>query len=181
MSLLSRLRMALLISLSAILLVWTVGCGNGSTAADEANESETNTNTQAGELTDLDRDFHQAILDQDEETALRLLEEGASPHTPTDQGLTPLHLAARSGLLEVVIQLVLAGVELDPVVSLGMTPLQWAIRAESVEVTQFLIESGADINHVADNRMTALDLARFAEHEELIALLEEHNAVSGLN
>ncbi len=178
---LSRLRIALLVGLFSVLLVSAAGCGNGSTTADEVDQTGAEANAQTQTQAELDREFHQAIIDQDEEIALRLLDEGASPDTPTEQGVSPLHLAARSGLLEVVIQLVLAGVEIDPVVAPDMTPLHWAIRAESVEVTQFLIESGADINHQAGNRMTALDLARGAEHEELIALLEAHGAVSGLN
>ena len=55
-----------------------------------------------------------------------------------------LHLAARSGDLEGVRQLIESGIPIDVTGKFGVTALQLAAKSNQVEVTRYLLEQGAD-------------------------------------
>jgi len=169
----------LTVLLSALLLV---GCQE--ITGEDVNSPENNTEAAEPErepLTARDEAFHRAMNDRDEEVALQLLEEGASPFRPDDNGVTPLHMAARAGLLEVAIELVIAGADLEAKVRPGLTPLHWAVRSQSLGIIQFLVESGADINAETDSGATPLDLAIVIGNEEMLDYLVENGGVANRN
>ena len=154
---------------------------NGNSPENQSSDRAESGEPEREALTARDEAFHRAMNDRDEEVALHLLEEGASPFRPDDRGVTPLHMAARAGLLEVAVELVIAGAELEARVQPGLTPLHWAVRSQSLGIVQFLVESGADINAETDSGATPLDLAIVIGNEELLDYLVENGGVANRN
>ncbi len=72
-----------------------------------------------------------------------LLAGGATPGAQDASGHTPLHLAARAGLLQVVVLLVRRGAEVDPVDRFGTRPVQLAHTAGHDAVVRYLLGAGA--------------------------------------
>ena len=64
---------------------------------------------------------------------------------PAPGGLTPLHFAARDGLLDTAQLLVAAGASLNTPDPNGMTPLMMAITNGQIPVAQLLVDKGADV------------------------------------
>ncbi len=75
-----------------------------------------------------------------------LIECGAdiSPHGM--HGETPLHLALRSGYVEVADVLIERGADVSAQGLSGETPLHLALRLGHVEVAHLLVERGADVS-----------------------------------
>ncbi|MPC10900.1 Ankyrin-2 [Portunus trituberculatus] len=88
-----------------------------------------------------------------------LLAAGADVDGRTDLGNSPLHLAARGGYGEAIVQLVHSGAFVDAINRSGVTPLQMALAHGHVEVAQTLLRFNADMflqNKVGE---TAYDVA----------------------
>lgn len=101
-----------------------------------------------------------------------LLRLGASVHVRTDEGDTPLILAAVQGSCEVLNRLVDAGADLDAQNGHGLTALMEAAFWGNVEVARILVERGADV-HVRDRQgRTALDWAVQEDRQEIVGLLD---------
>ncbi|CAE7940589.1 ANKRD17 [Symbiodinium necroappetens] len=83
---------------------------------------------------------------------------------------TPLCNAARTGRVEMVRLLLLAGAALERR-SLGSTPLTLAASAGHVEIVRLLIIAGAALDRVDRWRYTALNRARQRNHHEVTRLL----------
>ena len=64
-------------------------------------------------------------------------------HTSDKAGTTPLHIACRSGQVEIAGLLIDAGSDLDTPDKQGMTPLREAIRSMHTETVKLLLEHGA--------------------------------------
>ncbi|XP_059221193.1 serine/threonine-protein phosphatase 6 regulatory ankyrin repeat subunit A isoform X1 [Stomoxys calcitrans] len=127
--------------------------------------------------------------------ALMLLKSGASPNLTTDDGLTPVHVAARHGNLATLMQLLED--DGDPLYksNTGETPLHMACRSCHPEIVRHLIEMckekhGPDkatnyINSVNDDGATALhytcqitkEEVKIPESDkEIVSLLLENGA-----
>ncbi len=120
---------------------------------------------------------------RDEETARLLLAYGADPTLCSAQGDTPLHQAARAGLLEPARVLIERGAKVNQKDDYGQTPLHCAAEnacgAESCRLAALLLEHGADVNARATYRdpgRTALECAVLGGQTELVRLLLEHGA-----
>ena len=61
------------------------------------------------------------------------------------EGWTPMHYAAKSGALKIVLALISRGAGVDPPDNNQRTPLMIAIENKQVAVAKSLIELGADI------------------------------------
>ncbi len=70
-----------------------------------------------------------------------ILEAEGDPSPQTENGLTPLHLAAEPGMVEA---LVAAGAEIDARNDLGRTPLHQAAGYRDANVVEALLDAGAD-------------------------------------
>ena len=83
-------------------------------------------------------------------TVKTLIEAGANLHQKTKDsiGLTPIHLAAQSGKIEIVRFLVRSGAEVDAKDNLGKTPLKYATSNcddHQNPVVDFLLSKGAQM------------------------------------
>jgi ankyrin repeat protein len=89
----------------------------------------------------------------------------------SEQGLTPLHLAARRGHLEVVELLLDRGAGLEETDARGFTPLLYAAASGNLDLVRFLVDLGAAVDIVAPqprireadartNRATTVDESR---------------------
>jgi ankyrin repeat protein len=101
-----------------------------------------------------------------------LLRLGAPVHIRTDEGDTPLILAAVQGSCAVVNQLIDAGADLDAHNGHGLTALMEAAFWGNIEVAKILVERGADIHAKDHQGHTALDWAVHEDRREIVGLLE---------
>mmetsp|Transcript_1870 Transcript_1870/g.2973 ORF Transcript_1870/g.2973 Transcript_1870/m.2973 type:complete len:419 (+) Transcript_1870:111-1367(+) len=78
-----------------------------------------------------------------------LLDRGSEVEAATEEGFTPLHLAAHSGSIEVVSILVVRKVNINAQTFFEKnTPLHIAVQEGWRAVSQYLIDMGADVNIV---------------------------------
>ena len=91
----------------------------------------------------------------------------------SDDGITPLMLAAEQGELEVVLYLLEQGAEYDAQDLVGLSPLLYAVREGYVAVVKALLEKGADINLADDNDYTPFMLAEDELIKGLLILYAE--------
>ncbi|HBY06018.1 MAG: hypothetical protein UV38_C0002G0230 [candidate division TM6 bacterium GW2011_GWE2_42_60] len=133
--------------------------------------------------------FHQFIeaCDTETEESLKMIAQflTIAPDLATTKdkgGHTPLHYAARNGLLETTKLLVQNGVKIDAFTrpdlrfSAGYTPLHFASENGREDVITFLIEKGAQVNERTANNETPLHLATNSNHRESASLLIKNGA-----
>ena len=72
-----------------------------------------------------------------------LKEQGAEVNVKTDNGRTPMHLAAEGGHLDVMQWLNAEGLEINVKDNGGNTPLTLAIESGRTQVIEWLRENGA--------------------------------------
>ena len=90
--------------------------------------------------------LHQAALYTSNPTIVRLLlQAGADPNAPNDEGMSPLHAGARNSNPMVVTHLLNAGADLNAGDNYGYTPLHHAAaQSGSGRVAKVLLDRGAD-------------------------------------
>ena len=66
--------------------------------------------------------------------------------TSLQSGLTPLHVAAFMGCMNIVIYLIQHGATPDVPTIRGETPLHLAARANQADIIRILLRNGADVN-----------------------------------
>ena len=96
----------------------------------------------------------------------------------SEDGFTPLHLAAFFGQLASVRWLVDEGADVNAASrnDMGVQPLHSAAAAQSIDVCNLLLERGADPNARQASGDTPLGAARHSGNDELERLLREHGA-----
>jgi len=96
----------------------------------------------------------------------------------TDDGYTPLHLAAFFGTAETVAALLRAGADPASVASnaTAVTPLHSAVAQRSVEIARLLLEAGADLDAQQSGGYTALHAAARHGAVDLVRVLVEFGA-----
>ena len=118
--------------------------------------------------------LHIAIENGHSEMANLLIRAGANLNS-TDQSLTPLHLAGRHGIPELIMPLIDAGADRDAQAHDGSTSLHEAAISSHLTVVDLLLESGAVIK--ADNEGgTPLHHAAFKGSLEIATRLLERGA-----
>jgi ankyrin repeat protein len=116
-------------------------------------------------------------------TAQLLLKRGANVNTRRHDRSTPLNVASRFGMFEIVRLLIDHGAEVDAADHFGKTPLYQVSRANyepqednRVRVAQLLLNHGADVNAMDKSGVTPLALVSRNERSQLAELLLEHAA-----
>ncbi|KAJ2990251.1 hypothetical protein NUW58_g3045 [Xylaria curta] len=104
-----------------------------------------------------------------------LLEHGADVNFKSQDGVTPLHIAASQGNLELLKLLVKGvGVNVDVFDSNNNTPLSLACKSE--DLVRVLLEAGANPNAEMRPGYPALPIAVSLGTEEVVRLLVQHGA-----
>ncbi|KAJ6681257.1 hypothetical protein OIU74_019687 [Salix koriyanagi] len=98
------------------------------------------------------------------------LRMGANPNAATDEGLTPLHFAAKSGLKKLLLLLIMKGAKVDAKANSG-TPLQWAASHGQKKAVEILLDKHADPNMVFDFVHSPLMASILASSFECVKLL----------
>lgn len=126
-----------------------------------------------------------AIMNNDREQILRLIEEGASVDDVED-GMSELMFAIEHERFESVKALVDGGANVNVQTSEGATALHWAIDiscdatiqkkrklgTEPTDTVEFLLERGANLDLRDHRGQTPLDLARRYGSKKIVAILE---------
>ena len=110
--------------------------------------------------------LHTAIDNGHSEMASMLLRAGTTLNSAND-GSTPLHLAARFGIPELIIPLIQAGADRDAQSHVGSTPLHHAARHKHPKVVDLLLDCGAVFKADSEG-WTPLHNAAFAGSLEII-------------
>ncbi|KAJ6736199.1 hypothetical protein OIU85_018406 [Salix viminalis] len=114
--------------------------------------------------------LHYSISTDRYQTAVHLLDNGANPNAATDEGLTPLHFAAKSGLKKLLLLLIMKGAKVDAKANSG-TPLQWAASHGQKKAVEILLDKHADPNMVFDFVHSPLMASILASSFECVKLL----------
>jgi len=97
-------------------------------------------------------------------------------NTPNLKGLTALHISCREGNIEVVIELLKKGANIEATTKKRNTPLHVASLGGKLEIVRLLLEHGAEVNKQAENEMTPLYMAAQENHIDVAKELLYHSA-----
>ncbi len=109
--------------------------------------------------------LHQAVFWNDFYKVDKLLDQGYTVAHETEDGQTPLHIAAECNQLGMCVFLLKNGAEIDALDNFGGSPLHAAAACQTqLRVIKFLIRHGAN-PHLRDSAgLTPLDVARKYQH-----------------
>lgn len=110
-----------------------------------------------------------------------LTEKGVDVHTADKDGITPLHLAAKNGQIEMVKFLIKRGANVNAQSAVNkLTPLHCAaVRKNNKEIIEILIKKGANVNALDESKNTPLHSASAEGHnscQEVIKTLIKNGA-----
>jgi len=94
-------------------------------------------------------------------------------NAPNNNGITPLHRAARIGHTKVILALIAAGAEVNARDNNGITPLHRAAFYGHTKVIEALIAAGAKVNAQDNLGDTPLNWAARNGHAEIVSLLRD--------
>lgn len=116
--------------------------------------------------------LHQAVFKNDFSEVEKLLAQGFHLTDETDDGQTPLHIAAECGLAEMCKILLEQGAQIDALDNFGGTALHAAAACQKkVDVIRVLVEHGSNIQIKDLAGMTPLELAEKYKHFKIAAYL----------
>jgi cytohesin len=116
-----------------------------------------------------------AVKENNVELIEILLNKGADPNTPTQNGMTPLELAIRNGNADVVQLLIDFGADPQQEGQRSrMTPLHKAVAGGSTDVIDVLLANGADPFAVDLEGTSPVDLAREMGRDDIADRLETY-------
>ena len=95
---------------------------------------------------------------------------------PDTQSQTVLHVASKSGSLEIVDLLVKHEADVNAYDSYGFTPLHLAAMYGNIQIVRKLVETNADVNLKVDGK-DAADLARMNEETEIEEYLKQKGSL----
>jgi len=125
--------------------------------------------------------FEASALGALEQVIERCEEDAAAPQALSDDGWTPLHLAAFFGSNETVKELLRrhAPIDAHSANAMRVTALQSACAGDHTLVVATLVAKNADVNAEQEGGFRALDTAYDNGNAEIIELLESVGALRG--
>ena len=124
-------------------------------------------------------DIHTAIQEDDIARVKEILKSNPDAiNEPADNQFheLPIHMAAKTGNLEILRILIEAGTPVDAGDCDNSTALGIAGMRKHTEMVTFLLEQGANVNHRDRKADTPLSFASYAGNEEVIQLLLDAGA-----
>lgn len=119
--------------------------------------------------------LHQAVFYNDFETVDRLLDKGYTVAHETDDGQTPLHIAAECNQPAMCYFLLQNGAEINAPDNFGGSPLHAAAACQDrTRVINLLLRHGANPLQRDREGLTALDVARKFNHRAVMRCLLQH-------
>ena len=95
-----------------------------------------------------------------------------------NEQLPPLHMAAQTGLLVEVKQLIIGGHDVNQRdEKYGFTPLHQAVFFGHQDIVEYLIAHGADVDAKNSAGSSPLYLAKGKGHQSIVELLTQHGAM----
>lgn len=140
--------------------------------ADNASEDESGDEPQGPVLQSFPfiPELYQCIIDNDYDSFIEALHNGADVHQRTISGQTLFHIAAIHNRTDFIVDLVRAGASIDAQDSFGKTPLFWAALRGNILMIKLLVHYQADPRKPDRNNVTPYDVAnypcRLAMYEE---------------
>ena len=128
--------------------------------------------------------LHQAVKQKSVRLAQILLENGADPNRSRFIG-TPLHLAAKQGLPDMIRTLIQYGADVDAGKETGNTPLKYALgagnypRYQNPEAVKVLLGAGAKVSAMGKHASWLLENASAEGDAEIVAMLLEAGTSPG--
>lgn len=112
-----------------------------------------------------------ALYEDERETFLQLLKNGADVNAKTQNGFTALIIAAGRGDSDAVVELVRRGADLNAKTYEGETALLQAVQKCEPEIVKVLIDAKADVNVRHRNGRTILSLAESCPSDERVDII----------
>ncbi|KKQ48512.1 MAG: hypothetical protein US69_C0020G0008 [candidate division TM6 bacterium GW2011_GWF2_38_10] len=122
--------------------------------------------------------LHLAVLNNNIELVLLLLQNRVLVNIPNILGQTPLHIAAQYGCYEIVKALINAHAFINAKDNDASMPLHYAAYNGDFNTIQFLVMSGASIHHKNNYRVTALDVAKEHDFKEVAHFLRHYEKIT---
>ncbi len=122
-------------------------------------------------------EIHHAVIKGDLSEVKYLLQK--NPHAlnaVTEMGLSPLHLAAELGYLDIVKLLIEKGASVNAYDVKNMTPLHWASLYGHTKVLEYLLANKANIKSRDKCNRTPLHLAAGSDNIKTVMFLVESGA-----
>jgi ankyrin repeat protein len=126
--------------------------------------------------------IHEAALNGQISTVVRILESGIDPDTADEDGRTPLMYAAYNGHAETIKKLIEKGASVNVNDPYGRTPLMMAASGPYPEAVKILLDNSADPN-IADRQehFTALMFAAPEGQLDVVRILLAYRADPSLS
>jgi len=122
-------------------------------------------------------DLPTAALQDELESARKLIAAGANVKAVDRYGVTPLSIAATNGNAAMILLLLNAGADANTALPGGETALMTAARTGRLEAVRVLIDAGADVNFKEPRRsQTAVLWAAAEGHAPVVKLLIDRGA-----
>ena len=120
------------------------------------------------------------MINDDVETVMKGVKEGAYVNIRTTGGWNPLIFASAGGHTEAVKDLLALGSDINHVENEDWSPLHFAALNGFTEIVTALLEGGIDITAVTGDGRTARAMAEEGGFKEIVELLDAHAAKAEL-
>ena len=148
--------------------LWTMALAGAWVMAGAADALSLPATAPTGPSTDIARAGDLAHVTED------LAQNPGDLNLPDDSGLTPLHLAASYGHVDVVTLLLNKGAKINVPSQDGATPLHLAAQEGCADVVNLLLERGAKVNVRDKQNRTPLGRAMQWHQAAMVQLLRQH-------
>ena len=116
--------------------------------------------------------LHMSVVENNRETMLALIEEGADVNARMSGGWTPIMIAAKYGRVQLLRDLLRANARVNLTDNSGNTALILAVMARQAQVVRILAASRANLDHQNEEGMSAFQIAALMDQNDILQILE---------